>query len=315
MKKWVTVILLIVLTIIVSGCQSVRAEPLAGDPAIPQLTNSTGWFVDTTGTVSTETLRALNAEAEIIDQLGFQLGGAIFTNSVSDGLVIARNFGDQNGIGDPQEDTGIAVVIFTEKEGRNGEKPAISVATGVGTQRVLDNDTLHGLIRETYSAARAEGRWEEGLVNLVRQLRQHLEGVTAMQVNETASNSAGDIFVLGTVVLILILWAGYLYWEHSQKQKKNAPPTRERPVSGSGSTSSSNDRQTSARNNRDDTDYGGSTYYGMYGFGSSNDTSPQTHSTPNHGTTYHDNDSSYGASSNDTFGGGGDFGGDGGSSD
>ncbi len=177
------------------------------DPVIPRLTTSTGWWIDTTGRVSPETLAALNAEAEAINQMGFQLGGAIFLDSVSDGIQIATEFGNVNGLGSAEKDNGIAIVLFLDKEGLDGNAPAIDVAIGSGLEGLLNDAKVGRFLDEKFVPARTDGDWETGLVAFVQHLRAYLDNPEASEFQDPPIGWSWLWILLLLLVLFILLAA------------------------------------------------------------------------------------------------------------
>lgn len=172
------------------------------DPVIPRLTTETGWWIDTTGRTSEETLAVLKSESEAIDKMGFQLGGAIFSNSASDGIQVATQFGNTNGIGSADKNNGIAIVVFLDKKGVDGHAPAISYAVGSGLEGLLNDAKIGRFADETFVPARAQGQWEKGLVKFVQRIHAYLQNPTS----EEFKDPPADYTWLWWVLIFLVIY-------------------------------------------------------------------------------------------------------------
>lgn len=207
MKK-VGLILLTVLVFVaaVVGCGSVSAPAgtESSDPIIPQLLNGNFW-VDQTGTISSDYLAQLNVESHEIEALGFQLGGAVFNNAASDGMTIATKFANDNKLGYGDKDNGIAVVLFLEKKGGDGNAPAISVAIGKGLESLLNDAKVGRFLDETYVPARKAGKWQEGLLSFVQKTKRYLVTPAADEFKEKPMDWTWILICLGLLLVAFLL--------------------------------------------------------------------------------------------------------------
>ena len=167
-KKWVIPIVLFILFVISACGDSTPGGSSFQDPFIPSLTD-TGWVVDPANAMSDETERVLESLAEQINNNpdGYQIGIAVFNNAASEEVALATKFGNENGIGSSEKDNGIAIVILIDKEGGDGNAPAIGVAIGSGLEGQLNDAKVGRMLDATYVPARSDGNWEQGLIDFV----------------------------------------------------------------------------------------------------------------------------------------------------
>lgn len=201
------VLFLLIIVFFLAACapELTRTGGEGTDPVIPRLTTETGWWIDTTGRTSAETLAVLKSESEAIDKMGFQLGGAIFSNSASDGIQVATQFGNTNGIGSADKDNGIAIVVFLDKKGVDGHAPAISYAVGSGLEGLLNDAKIGRFADETFVLARAQGQWEKGLVEFVQHLHSYLQNPTAEEFKDPPVDYTWVWWVLLFLVIYLTI--------------------------------------------------------------------------------------------------------------
>jgi uncharacterized protein len=206
MKKEGVLKLVLTMLLFLTACvsASTTAGTASSDPIIPTI-KAPNWFVDTTGRVSADTLDALNAEAEAFNREGFQLAGAIFLNSSSDGLEIATKFINDQGIGSAQKDNGIVIVVFLDKEGGSGEKPAISVGIGSGLEALLNDAKVGRFLDETFVPARKDGNWEQGVVQFVQLVHRYLQNPEAEEFKTPPPNLSWLWWCLGLFVVYLLV--------------------------------------------------------------------------------------------------------------
>lgn len=212
-------LLIVALVIALAACASPSNKPCpaegssACDPQLPRLTTSTGHWVDMTGSVTKETMALLESESIAIEKDGFQLGGFIAANAISDPSKITSDFGNLNGLGSKEKDNGVAIVIFKDKAGNDGKKPYIFMAPGKGLSGLTA--TKLGQIRDNvFIPARAQGKWEQGLVDTVKAIHQVLSSPSMEEYKTPGSgdNNTGLIILiivlLGLILLLAILGGG-----------------------------------------------------------------------------------------------------------
>lgn len=201
-------VVVIIILLMTAACQQTPSGNGFVDPVIPILTSSTGWVVDTTATLGVENERNMEALAEEIRTDGFQIGIAIFSNSASEPIQIATEFGNTNQIGSGEIDNGIAVAIFLDKEGASGDKPAIAVAIGSGLEAVLTDGITGRILDATYVPARSSGDWQRGTIELLTGLRDYLNGARGIDEFRTPpppDQTALIVVVVIAVIIIVIL--------------------------------------------------------------------------------------------------------------
>jgi uncharacterized membrane protein YgcG len=186
------------------ACDSAAGTAIS-DPVIPQFTTDTGWWIDTTGRVSAETMKSLEAESESIKKDGFQLAGVIFSSSVSDGMTIATRVGNTNGIGTAGKDNGIVVVVFLDKANDSGDKPTITVAIGKGLEGTLNDAKVGRFLDQTFVPARKDGHWEQGVVLFVQLTHGYLKDPTAEKYKDPPTDYTWLwIFLIFLVIFLVV---------------------------------------------------------------------------------------------------------------
>jgi len=202
------IILLVALTVFggLSACSSTSTAGTAyQDPPIPTVTDETGWWIDTTGRVSQETIDQLNALSEAYNADGFQIAGVFFSDSSSEGWEIATDFGNANGIGYGDKDNGIVVAVFLDKAGASGEKAAIAVATGDGIAGTLNDGKVGEFLDETFVPKRSEGKWEQGVILFVEKTHRYLQNPNADEFRHQDEGFPwGKLLVILLIVIILV---------------------------------------------------------------------------------------------------------------
>jgi uncharacterized protein len=205
MKMFRLFMLICLVVLLAAACDGANTTGSAlSDPVIPKLTESTGWWIDTTGKMSPETRRILNQESEAINHEGYQLGGVIWSNSQSDGIELATKFGNENKLGSAGKDNGLAIAVFIDKSGKNGEKPAISVAVGSGLEGLLNDAKVGRFLDQTFVPARKEGKWEEGLVQFVQLVHKYLQNPSADEFKDPPTDYTWVLYCLGALLLLLL---------------------------------------------------------------------------------------------------------------
>jgi uncharacterized protein len=183
------------------------------DPPIPMVTKGDRGWVDTTGTVPAVTLDNLRDQSDIIQSKGFQLAGAFFNDVASDPSKFASDFGNKNGIGSATKDNGLVIIVLLNRAGTDGHKPYIFVAPGKGLEGLL-NDAKITRFRENYfNKARAEGKWEEGLITLATKFAEYLSNPQAAEFSDAnlgvaptpqAPSLLTILIIIALVLLVLI---------------------------------------------------------------------------------------------------------------
>lgn len=190
--------------LILLGACTAPAGTAMSDPVLPQLTDQTGWWVDTTGQLSPETEQQLEELSNQIAKAGFQLGGAIFSNSVSDPLDLATQLGNHVQLGSAAKDNGIAIVVLVDKAGGSGVKPAIGVAIGSGLEGSLNDAKVGRFLDQTYVPARKDGDWQNGLVEFVSMTARYLADPSADEFRDQPGD-ADWVIVLFFLFFILMV--------------------------------------------------------------------------------------------------------------
>ena len=205
-KRFNVLALLLFLTaLIFSDCASSAAGSPTTDPIMVQLTTDTGWWIDTTGSVRRDVMDALKAESRSAERDGFQIGGVIFSNSVSEVMDICTKFGNFNGIGNKEKDNGLAICVFLDKEGASGDKPAIAVAVGKGLEATL-NDAKVGRFLDTYFVPeRTNGNWEKGTINVTNAFHRYLIDPENEEFKDPPPNWTLIIIIIVLLVILLFL--------------------------------------------------------------------------------------------------------------
>jgi uncharacterized protein len=160
-----------------------------------------------TGQVSASTMQVLEQESEAIQKDGFQLAGLIVANAASDPSKVASDFGNKNGIGSAEKDNGVVILVLLDKEGNDGRKPYIFMAPGKGLSGLTA--TKLGQVRDNvFVPARANGKWEEGLVATVKAIHALLLNPNMTQYASSPAGSGG--IATWVVILIIVLVALFI---------------------------------------------------------------------------------------------------------
>lgn len=180
-----------------------------GKDQIPTLQASDRGWVDTTGTVSSSTLNALRDQSARINGEGFQLAGAFFKDIDSDPAQFATNFGNQNGIGFADKDNGLSIIVLLDRAGTDGHKPYIFVATGRGMEGLLPDSKITEYRNKYFNPLRAQGKWEQGLIQLSTAFADFLGGSTAQEFRTNPNSSqpmpTAVLIVLGGILLVIFV--------------------------------------------------------------------------------------------------------------
>lgn len=178
------VFLLLTLSLMVS--EAAESTGTAQDPPIPHITRQDRGWIDPTDRVNASTLEALRHESDVFESEGFQLAGVFFSDVASDPSKIAADFGNENGIGSANKDNGLVILVLLDRQGTDGNKPYIFVATGKGLEGLL-NDAKVTRFREAYfNPLRAQGQWEQGLVQLCSKFAEYLKNPEAQAFSDAS---------------------------------------------------------------------------------------------------------------------------------
>lgn len=212
-KRWL-LLLIPAFLVLLAACGSVGYQDPAGsaynDPKIPALTTDTGWWVNMTGDrISKETLAVLQAESKAIEKDGFQLGGAIVLDCSSDQNKVTTKFINDNGIGAKGVDNGIGIVVFLDKKGSDGNKPAVYIGTGKGIEAVLNDAKVGRFLDQYYVPARKEGNWEAGLLTTVQKIHQYLLTPDAEEFKSPPEDYTWLYILIIILVIFLLLDGGF----------------------------------------------------------------------------------------------------------
>jgi uncharacterized protein len=155
----------------------------AGDPSIPHITIADRGWVDTTGSVPETLLHQLRDKSDEIVNGGNQLAGVFLKDTASDPALYGTNVFNVNGIGSKQTNNGILIMVLLDRAGTDGTKPYLQIITGSGTERYF-TDTQTADFREQYfNPYRAQGQWQDGLVNLTAEIAAFLQSNPDAQQN------------------------------------------------------------------------------------------------------------------------------------
>lgn len=171
-------VLLLATVVVLTACGNSKTGSSTSNPTLPELTTETGWVVDTTGKMSSDTMSQLQSLAKNVQSDGYQMGIFIFSNCACEPVPYATEVANKNGIGVKGKDNGITVVVFLDKEGGGGAKPAIGVAIGSGLEGQLNDAKVGRLLDATFVPARSDGNWETGLITFVTATRAVLNGTS-----------------------------------------------------------------------------------------------------------------------------------------
>jgi uncharacterized protein len=272
---------LVLLIVGASACGSVESE--ATDPPIPVIADHEEGWHDATGTVDGDTLARLRAESRHIHETGVANGkghqvAGVFVKSIASELSqYAADVGNKNGIGSKEKDNGVLILVVLEREASDGNKPSIFVATGRGAEGDLPDSKVTDLREEFFNPKRADGQWQQGLVDLTRELGKVLIGE-----DEASSKSSGDeisgaavlgLVVVGVVVILLVLFfflggrsssgggyssrPRYTATDYTPPSSGTYPSRRTSSDDSSSTTRRSSSRRSSRRSSDDGGTFGG----------------------------------------------------------
>lgn len=197
-------VLLSLAVVLLAACDGAPASGSSNsDPVMVQLTTDTGFWIDTTGTVQKSTVDALKAESNAIEKDGFQLGGAFFNDLASDPKEFATNFHNANKLGSAEKNNGLAVVVFLQKKGSDGNAPTVAISVGSGIEGILNDAKVGRFLDKYYVPARKDGKWEEGLITTVKQLHQYLLTPDAAEFQDPPFDPTWTIVAIIFIVLFL----------------------------------------------------------------------------------------------------------------
>lgn len=310
----------------------------AADPAIPHITVSDRGWVDTTETVPAATMEALRKESDRVHAGGYQLAGVFFSDIESDPSQFTSDVGNVNGIGSAEKDNGLMILVLLDRKGSDGNKPYIFVAPGRGLEGDLPDSAVTRFREKYFNPLRAQGRWEEGLISLSRELANFMVDLSnpeSQSPNPQPTQSTNDgnalmwvILIFGAIVAAVVIFLVVLA-RKSQKQDPYFDPVSY-PISSS-STRTSYTPQPDPYPSHGLTYLGTAATLASAGHSTRRDEPEDRDDDPPHRSSHHHDDdsgnsfgSSFGGSGFDSgssggfnigggesFGGGGDFGGSG----
>lgn len=201
-RRLQTMLVFMLLGLVILACGTSAGGSSTSDPIIPNITTDTDWWVDQTGTVDSAFIKELDAISDQFEADGYQLAGVIWNDSYSDPGELCTDFGNQNGIGSAEKDNGIAVCVFLDHEGSDGNKPYVFIATGEGLS-ALTASRVGRFLDKYYVPARAQGEWQQGLKATLIAMDDFLNDP------ENAEYASITAFPWKTVIIItvfIILW-------------------------------------------------------------------------------------------------------------
>ena len=212
-KRWLPLLgLLPVLLLLLT------AATLAGDPPIATITQADHGWIDPTGRVDANTLEQLRNVSDKVESEGFQLAGVFENDIASDPSHYASDVGNQNGIGSANKDNGILILVLLDRSGNDGNTPYIFVATGRGIQGLLPDAKVTEFRDAYFNPLRAQGKWQDGLVQLSTKLAEYLATPNAQEFSDQnlknladgGSQSQGDSsgwvgFIIFLIMIMIIL--------------------------------------------------------------------------------------------------------------
>jgi uncharacterized membrane protein YgcG len=219
---FVAAIVALVLVVLLAACAGLQnSQGSAGtanqDPPVPQLTQATRGVVDTTGTVPQSFLQQLRSRSDEVLAHGFQIAVVIFNNLASDPHQLATRVFNDNGIGYKDTNNGVLFVLYLQKPGTDGHAPWLTYITGAGISGSLPDTLMDDYAQSAFVPARAQGRWQGGLLAFYDRVYAAEQDPTIAQQWQsqhpqaaTGSGSPGTLLqVVGISVLVLlaiVLW-------------------------------------------------------------------------------------------------------------
>ena len=180
------------------------------DPGMPTIMQSDRGWVDTTNSVDQQTMERLRTQSDRIGQIdggrkGFQLAGVFFHDIASDPSEYASKLGNQNGIGSSKNNNGIVVMVLLDRPGKDGHKPYVWVTAAGGLQGDLPDSRISDFENQFFVPDRANGHWQEGLVQLVTKLGDFLNDPNSVSdQSESSGFDLGSIPWWGWVLIIVV---------------------------------------------------------------------------------------------------------------
>jgi uncharacterized membrane protein YgcG len=210
----------LLLTLSLMACETTISTGASQDPPIPHITRQDRGWVDPTGRVNASTLETLRQQSDVFESESFQLAGVFFSDVVSDPSKIAADFGNENGIGSANKDNGLVILVLLDRQGTDGTRPYIFVATGKGLEGLL-NDAKVTRFREAYfNPLRAQGQWEQGLSKLCSKFAEYLKNPEAQAFSDASLDRTAQPpsqqqaplwqFIVFVVALVIFFGVGLL---------------------------------------------------------------------------------------------------------
>ncbi len=167
--RYILPILLLILVLLglLAACSAQQQDPAGTatqDPPMPQLTEATHGVLDTTGTVPASLITQLRARSDDVQAHGFQIAVVFFNNLARDPHQFATDVFNKNGIGFKDKDKGVLFVLYLQKPGKDGHAPWLTYITGGGISGALPDTLMDDYAQTTFVPARAQGRWQDGLL-------------------------------------------------------------------------------------------------------------------------------------------------------
>lgn len=208
-------LLTIPLLLFIAGCSTSVGSLGGSDPPIPTITQDDRGWVDTTGTVSSQTLDTLRNESDKFHQEGFELAGVFFHDIASDPSQFGSDVANQNGIGSASTNNGLTFLVLLDREGNDNHKPYLFVTTGRGLEAALPDSKVQWFMEKYFFPDRADGKWQQGLVQLADKFAQYLAEPSNQEFADKNldptywwdSMSAGEqlIVIIVTVILAILI--------------------------------------------------------------------------------------------------------------
>lgn len=190
---------MLLIVIFLFGFQTIKND----NPDIPSFTDKTGYWIDTTGQVDQETLDTLEAESVSAQKDGFQIVGAFF-DKCSNEAEFVTDIGNQNGIGDKEKDNGIVIGVFLGNINSKGESPTIFVAIGEGLEATLNDAKVGRILDEHFVPARADGKWQQGVIDTTKALHQYLQSPDAEEFKSINQDNSPPTWVIILLIFIVL---------------------------------------------------------------------------------------------------------------
>ena len=201
-----------------SGQEQAAAGTATQDPPVPQLTVATHGILDTTGTVPQSFLEQLRTRSDEVQAHGYQIAVVFFNNLASDPHQFATQVFNTNGIGAKDKNNGVLLVLYLQKQGKDGHAPWLSYITGGGISTALPDTLMDDYVQATFVPARAQGQWQEGLLAFYDKIYAAEQDPSIAQEwqsqhpQSTTTGTSPSNTIFQTLAIIVLVGLAIVFW-------------------------------------------------------------------------------------------------------